>query len=201
MSKAEQLDEQMDETEDLYPTCDQEERIFKGALTGKSFPWHSDFEAWYAEDGLPPCRVLSAWIMLTENHEFNGPLYLNLGSHQYFVCCADTTPGNRHKISLHKQAYDATSINVLQELAFQHSLAATHGTLGTLILHEGNTLHGSPDNISSAARTNLFFVYNNSVHHTPAEEPSAAARCRPELLSARDFTPLQAVNSEFARWH
>lgn len=169
----------------------------KRALNGKSFPWHSDFETWHAEDGLPRCRVLSAWIMLTENHEFNGPLYLIPGSHKHFVSCAGATPENHHKASLRKQEYGVPSINALQELAFQGGLAAAHGAPGTLVLHEGNTMHGSPDNISPAARTNLFFVYN-SVHNTPVEKPFAAAKFRPEFLGGRDFTPLQAVDNEFA---
>lgn len=169
----------------------------KRALSGKSFPWHSDFETWHAEDGLPRCRVLSAWVMLHENNEFNGPLYLIPGSHKSFVSCAGVTPEDHHKASLRKQEYGVPSIDALRGLSEEGGLAAAHGVPGTLILHEGNTMHGSPDNISPAARTNLFFVYN-SVLNTPAETPFAAARFRPEFLGGRDFTPLQAVDNKFA---
>jgi ectoine hydroxylase len=169
----------------------------KRALNGKSFPWHSDFETWHAEDGLPRCRVLSAWVMLHENNEFNGPLYLIPGSHKYFVSCAGATPEHHHKASLRQQEYGVPSLNALKKLTAQGGLAAAHGPPGTLILHEGNTLHGSPDNLSPTARTNLFFVYN-SVLNTPAEKPFAAAQFRPEFLGSRDFTPLQPVDNEFA---
>lgn len=168
----------------------------KRALNGKSFPWHSDFETWHAEDGLPHCRVLSAWVMLHENNEFNGPLYLISGSHKYFVSCAGATPENHHKASLRKQEYGVPSANALQELTAKGGLAAAHGIPGTLILHEGNTVHGSPDNISPMARTNLFLVYN-SVLNTPAEEPFAAPNFRPEFLGSRNFTPLQPIDTEF----
>jgi ectoine hydroxylase len=169
----------------------------KRALNGKSFPWHSDFETWHAEDGVPRCRVLSAWVMLTENNEFNGPLYLIPGSHKYFVSCVGATPENHHKASLRKQEYGVPGINAFQELAAKGGLAAAHGSPGTLVLHEGNTMHGSPDNISPAARSNLFFVYN-SIHNAPGEKPFAAAKFRPEFLGSRDFTPLEPIDNEFA---
>jgi ectoine hydroxylase len=169
----------------------------KRALSGKSFPWHSDFETWHSEDGLPRCRVLSAWVMLHENNEFNGPLYLIPGSHKTFVSCAGATPEEHHKASLRKQEYGVPSIDALRGLSEKRGLAAAHGVPGTLILHEGNTMHGSPDNISPAARTNLFFVYN-SVLNTPAVKPFAAERFRPEFLGSRDFTPLQSLDNKFA---
>jgi ectoine hydroxylase len=169
----------------------------KGALNGRSFPWHSDFETWHAEDGLPRCRVLSAWVMLSENNEFNGPLYLMPGSHRFFVSCSGATPGNHHEASLRKQEYGVPSLDALQRLTSACGLAAARGVPGTLILHEGNTMHGSPDNISPAARTNLFFVYN-SVLNTPAKRPFAAAKFRPEFLGSRDFAPLQPIVNDFA---
>lgn len=169
----------------------------KPGLNGKSFPWHSDFETWHAEDGLPRCRVLSAWVMLDENNEFNGPLYLIPGSHKTFVSCAGRTPEEHHKASLRKQEYGVPSVNALRELSEKGGLSAAHGAPGTLILHEGNTMHGSPDNISPAARTNLFFVYN-SIFNTPAKVPFAAETFRPEFLGSRDFTPLQPTYNKFA---
>ena len=168
----------------------------KGALNGRSFPWHSDFETWHAEDGLPRCRVLSAWVMLSENTEFNGPLYLMPGSHRFFVSCSGATPENHHEVSLRKQEYGVPSLEALERLASAGGLASACGAPGTLILHEGNTMHGSPDNISPTARTNLFFVYN-SVLNTPAERPFAAANFRPEFLGSRDFTPLQPIANDF----
>lgn len=168
----------------------------KRALNGKSFPWHSDFETWHAEDGLPRCRVLSAWIMLTENNEFNGPLYLIPGSHNYFVSCAGATPENHHQFSLRKQEYGVPSIGMLERLAKIGGLASACGTPGTLILHEGNTMHGSPDNISPTDRTNLFFVYN-SVLNRPADKPYAAANFRPEFLGSRDFRAVKALDNQF----
>jgi len=169
----------------------------KRALSGRSFPWHSDFETWHAEDGLPRCRVLSAWVMLHENNEFNGPLCLIPGSHKLFVSCAGATPKAHHKASLRKQEYGVPSPDALRELVEKGGLASAHGPRGTLILHEGNTMHGSADNISPTPRTNLFFVYN-SVLNTPAKKPFAAEEFRPQFLGSRDFTPVHAVANRFA---
>lgn len=167
-------------------------------LAGKSFPWHSDFETWHAEDGLPRPRVLSAWVMLDENNEFNGPLFLIPGSHKVFVSCAGATPDQHHKQSLRKQEYGVPSVAALRKLTAMGGLAAAHGKPGTLILHEGNTMHGSPDNISPDSRSNLFFVYN-SVHNTPADKPFAAETLRPDFLGSRDFTALEPVENDFSR--
>ena len=88
----------------------------KHGYKGKSFPWHSDFETWHSEDGLEKCRCLSAWIMLNDNTQFNGPLYLIKGSHKKFVSCEGITPEDNYKKSLKKQEYGVPSINAIKEL-------------------------------------------------------------------------------------
>jgi ectoine hydroxylase len=160
----------------------------KPAYKGKSFPWHSDFETWHAEDGLPYCRNVTAWIMLTDNTQFNGPLYLIPGSHKKFVACAGETPEDNYKESLKHQRYGVPSLEAIQELCNGNEIAAALGKAGTLVLHDGNTMHGSPDNISPTSRTNAFFVYN-SVENTPVA-PFAAQGQRAPFLCLKDFTPL-----------
>ncbi|WP_444677198.1 phytanoyl-CoA dioxygenase family protein [Halomonas sp. E19] len=49
---------------------------YKPGFKGKGFDWHSDFETWHSEDGMPRMRSLSCSIILTDNGEFNGPLML-----------------------------------------------------------------------------------------------------------------------------
>ncbi len=41
-------------------------------FTGSGFYWHSDFETWHAEDGMPSMRAVSCSIALTENFAYNG---------------------------------------------------------------------------------------------------------------------------------
>jgi ectoine hydroxylase len=161
----------------------------KRGFGGKSFPWHSDFETWHAEDGVPRMRLLSAWVMLTENTEHNGPLFLVPGSHKVFVACAGETPDGHYKASLRRQEYGVPSHAALIRLIEARGIAGVYGPPGTLVIHECNIMHGSPDNISPYPRTNLFLVYN-SVLNTPAPRPYAAASFRPEFLARRDYAPL-----------
>jgi ectoine hydroxylase len=160
----------------------------KPAYKGKSFPWHSDFETWHAEDGLPRCRTVSAWIMLTDNTQFNGPLYLVPGSHKKFVACAGETPKDNYKESLKNQKYGVPSLEAMKVLSKDNGITAALGKAGTLVFHDGNMMHGSPDNISPDPRTNAFFVYN-SIENKPVK-PFAAKGQRASFLCLKDFKAL-----------
>ncbi len=160
----------------------------KPAYKGKSFPWHSDFETWHCEDGLPRCRCLTAWIMLTDNTEFNGPLYLIPGSHKKYISCKGFTPEDNYKTSLKKQEYGVPSVNAIKELTKNSDLIGAYGKAGTLVIHDGNIMHGSPDNISPESRTNAFFVFN-SVENKP-QRPFGAPKNRADFLCLKDFKPL-----------
>lgn len=165
----------------------------KRAYQGKSFPWHSDFETWHSEDGMPNCRCLSAWLMLTDNTQFNGPLYLIKESHKKFVSCKGVTPKDNYKKSLKKQEYGVPSIDAIKQLSKNDKLVSAIGKAGTLVLHDGNILHGSADNISPEDRTNIFFVYN-SVKNTPVK-PFSSKSPRADFLCLKDFKPLK-VNKD-----
>ena len=162
----------------------------KHAYKGKSFPWHSDFETWHCEDGLPRCRCLSAWVMLSDNTQFNGPLYLIKRSHKKFISCAGETPLDNYKQSLKKQEYGVPSLEAIQSLTTPDDLVAALGEEGTMVIHDGNILHGSSDNISPYDRTNVFYAFN-SVENTPLK-PFRASKPRADFLALKDFTPLKS---------
>ncbi len=163
----------------------------KAGLSGKSFPWHSDFETWHSEDGIPTMRILTGWVFLTDNNEFNGSLYVIPGSHKKFVSCLGETPKDNYKSSLRNQTYGVPSKAMLTELVNEHGIQGVYGKKGTVVFHEGNLLHGSPDNISPIDRTNIFFVYN-SVENTP--QNLASSKPRPEFLARHDFTALKPLS-------
>src|SRR5699024_11187425 len=52
---------------------------------GSGFYWHSDFETWHAEDGMPAPRAVSCSRALTPNFPYNGGLMVMPGSHRTFV--------------------------------------------------------------------------------------------------------------------
>src|SRR3546814_548626 len=78
---------------------------YKPGFQGKEFYWHSDFETWHVEDGMPRMRALSMSVLLAENTPNNGPLMVIPRSHRVFLSCVGETPDNHYKISLKKQEY------------------------------------------------------------------------------------------------
>ncbi|WP_223846203.1 ectoine hydroxylase [Wenzhouxiangella sp. AB-CW3] len=165
---------------------------YKPGFKGKGFNWHSDFETWHAEDGMPGMRAVSCSIILTDNDEFNGPLMLIPGSHRYFVPCAGPTPENHYKESLKHQQFGVPDNGSLERLIRAGGLRSATGPAGSLLLFDCNLLHGSNANMSPRPRSNVFFVYN-SVFNTP-HRPFSGTMRRPEFLSEReDFGPLEVA--------
>lgn len=154
---------------------------YKPGFHGKGFNWHSDFETWHAEDGMPAMHAVSASIVLTDNHSFNGPLMLIPGSHKVFIPCFGETPDDHHKQSLKTQEFGVPDHQALRELIGRHGIEAPIGRAGGLLLFDCNTLHGSNANMSPDARSNVFFVYNR--RDNACGEPYAAHRRRPAFLA------------------
>lgn len=166
---------------------------YKPGFTGKEFYWHSDFETWHAEDGLPRMRTVSASVLLTDNSALNGPLMLIPGSHKQFIACQGETPDANHKSSLQKQEIGVPSREILEKLAAEAGLDAATGPAGTVIFFECNTLHASNGNVTPFPRSNAFFVYN-AVSNAPTA-PFAAAKPRPAFLANRDsFNAIKPVS-------
>lgn len=161
---------------------------FKPAFNGKEFFWHSDFETWHVEDGMPRMRAVSVSINLTENTEFNGPLMVVPGSHQWYIRCVGQTPENHFEQSLKKQEYGVPNREALQFLVEKGGIQAPKGRPGSALFFECNLMHGSAGNLSPYPRTNLFIVYN-SVENA-VQEPFGDRPPRPEFLAERDFTPI-----------
>ena len=165
---------------------------YKPGFKGKGFNWHSDFETWHSEDGMPRMRCLSCSIVMTDNNEFNGPLMLIPGSHKYFIPCVGRTPEDNYKESLKTQNLGVPDGTSLARLMNENSIEAPKGPAGSLIIFECNTLHGSNANMSCWPRSNLFFVYN-SVHNTLVE-PFCGNKPRPGFLANRkNWGPLTPV--------
>ena len=161
---------------------------YKPALDGKEFFWHSDFETWHVEDGMPRMRALSVSIFLTESHEFNGPLMLIPGSHKTYIRCAGETPENHFEQSLRRQEYGVPTREALELLTRDSTIVAPKGPAGSVVFFDCNTMHGSCGNLSPTPRINLFAVYNsveNAVVDTFCDRPP-----RPDYLAERTVDPV-----------
>jgi ectoine hydroxylase len=161
---------------------------FMPGFAGTGFYWHSDFETWHAEDGMPAPRAVSISVALADNHPFNGGLMVMPGSHRTFVGCAGETPADHYKASLKSQEIGVPSEADLTRLAAEHGIDQFTGAAGAALVFDSNTMHGSGNNITPFPRSNIFVVFN-SVDNTLVE-PFAAPAPRPTFIASRDFTPV-----------
>ncbi|MWJ28641.1 ectoine hydroxylase [Halomonas sp. ZH2S] len=155
---------------------------YKPGFAGKGFSWHSDFETWHAEDGMPAMHAVSASLILTDNHHFNGPLMLVPGSHKVFVPCLGETPQDNFRNSLKNQQAGVPSNEALAQLIEAGGgIDAATGDAGGLLLFDCNILHASNANMSPDPRSNAFFVYNRLDNR--CQKPFAANQPRPRFLA------------------
>lgn len=169
---------------------------FKPGFTGKEFYWHSDFETWHSEDGMPRMRAVSCSILLTRNEVFNGPLMLIPGSHRHFIPCIGETPENHYRESLKKQAYGVPDHKSLEELSDRYGIETVTGPPGTAVFFDSNIMHGSSSNITPMPRVNLFYVFNQTGN---IPEDSLLTRSpRPDFVAERTmFEPLVIQRERF----
>ncbi|OZI59813.1 ectoine hydroxylase [Bordetella genomosp. 11] len=167
----------------------------KPGFKGKEFYWHSDFETWHVEDGMPAMRALSCSVLLTDNTACNGPLMLVPGSHRHFISCIGETPQDHYKQSLKKQEYGVPDPVSLQLLVEQGGIQAMTGKAGSVVFFDCNTMHGSNSNISPSPRSNVFMVYNSVENALGA--PKYGLAPRPEHIATRAgfkaLTPLDTL--------
>ncbi len=166
---------------------------YKPGFQGKEFYWHSDFETWHVEDGMPRMRALSMSILLAENTPHNGPLMLIPGSHRSFLTCVGETPEDHYRSSLKRQEYGVPDEDSLAELAHKHGIVAPTGKPGSVVIFDCNIMHGSNGNITPFPRANAFLVYNAVSNRLAA--PFGVEKPRPEFIAARgEPRPIEPVS-------
>jgi ectoine hydroxylase len=164
---------------------------YKPGFKGKEFYWHSDFETWHAEDGMPGMRAVSCSINLTPNTPNNGPLMVIPGSHRQFLACVGETPEEHYKQSLKAQEYGVPDNDSLNAMVDAGGIVAPTGAAGSVTFFECNMMHGSNSNITPWPRSNLFMVYNSVVN--ALVEPFCGLKPRPQFIANRtDFEPIEA---------
>lgn len=166
---------------------------YKPGFKGKEFYWHSDFETWHVEDGMPRMRALSMSVLLAENTPHNGPLMVIPGSHRTYLTCVGETPDDHYRQSLKRQEYGVPDEDSLAELAHDHGIVAPTGALGTVILFDCNLMHGSNGNITPFPRANAFLVYNAVSNRL--EKPFGVDKPRPWFLAHRGVPEPLAIEA------
>jgi len=158
------------------------------AFTGAGFYWHSDFETWHAEDGMPAPRAVSISIALTDNYPFNGGLMVMPGSNRVFVSCVGRTPEEHYRTSLREQEIGVPSQADLTTLAARCGIDQFTGSAGSALMFDSNVMHGSGNNITPFPRSNIFIVFNSMLN--TLVEPYGAAIPRPDFIASREFVPI-----------
>ncbi len=165
----------------------------KPGFDGKEFYWHSDFETWHSEDGMPNMRAISCSISLTPNYEFNGPLMVIPGSHKKFVSCSGKTPENHYRQSLKRQEIGTPDKTILENMVNDGGIVSAKGDEGTAIFFDCNIMHGSNGNISPYPRSNAFFVFNSVKNKLV--EPFCGLNPRPEYIASRNFQSVEPIEN------
>lgn len=157
----------------------------KPGFGGGPFYWHSDFETWHAEDGMPAPRALSVSLALTPNYEYNGALMIIPGSHKKFLSCVGQTPDGYHEESLasYRPPFGTPEEDDVSELADDLGIEMITGPAGSALYFDSNCLHASAGNITPFPRSNLFVVFN--AKSNAIGDPFAAQHPRPDYLAHR----------------
>lgn len=169
---------------------------FKPGFRGEEFYWHSDFETWHMEDGMPRMRAVSFSLLLTENNAFNGPLMLIPGSHRKFVACAGQTPADHFQHSLRKQEIGIPDDESLRTLVNEGGIVAPCGKAGSLLIFDCNIMHGSAGNLSPWPRSNVFIVLNSFENRLGT--PFCGMPPRPEFIAAREVDQPETIAAHAA---
>lgn len=157
---------------------------YKASIGSNGWHWHSDFETWHAQDGMPSMRCLTAMIPLTYNSYSNGPLMVIPGSHKLFYSCKKEGVHSAQE-NFADQKEGLPDINAINHF---FSLAGNNADVircepTDLVLFDCNIIHGSTQNMTPNPRTNLFIVYNSI--HNQLEQPFSVGECRPEEMGSR----------------
>lgn len=150
--------------------------------------WHSDFEEWHSEDGMPRMRAVTAFLSLRDNPPGAGPLQIVPGSHHVFVPCLGRTSVDRGRVPSAGQQMGKPSPALVGTLVDRHGTADVSGPAGSVTFFDSNCMHRVDGGGKPYEGLSVSVVYN-SVENTLGE-PFSTLRARPEYLAARTFTPI-----------
>src|SRR5699024_3019745 len=134
---------------------------FKPGFVGKEFSWHSDFETWPAEDGMPGPRAISISMALTDNYCYSGPLMIMPGSPPALISCLGETPEDNFKQSLVMQGAGTPDAKIRRDFADRYGIDVLTGKAGGATMFDSNCMHASNGNVTPYPRSNVFIVFNS----------------------------------------
>jgi ectoine hydroxylase len=157
---------------------------YKSGFDSAPFYWHSDFETWHNEDGMPRMRAVSVQISLTENSSLTGPLMLIPGSHLHYVSCVGEAQEALYTIPLRRQDQGVPDRASLSALMKEGGVVSPMGPAGSMVLFDCNSIHGSNSNIMPRPSSELVIVFNSVDNRLT--QPFGGGKPRPSFLAERE---------------
>eukprot|EP00746_Dinoflagellata_sp_MGD_P151132 gnl/MRDRNA2_/MRDRNA2_82812_c0_seq2.p1 gnl/MRDRNA2_/MRDRNA2_82812_c0~~gnl/MRDRNA2_/MRDRNA2_82812_c0_seq2.p1 ORF type:complete len:373 (+),score=49.87 gnl/MRDRNA2_/MRDRNA2_82812_c0_seq2:119-1237(+) len=159
------------------------------ALKAAGFGWHSDFETWHAEDGMPRMRAFSIAVMLHEFTTSSGAIMVIPGSHKSFIASAAPSQDNMFTEKLQRSELERspdkeTMLKLIEESVDHRGIEHCVGPAGSVMLFDSNLMHASQKNMSPFDRSAFFIAFSGLENELV--EPFSAASPRPEHLATRD---------------
>ncbi len=165
-------------------------------VNGTAYPWHSEFETWHAEDGVPRMRGVEVWLMLSPSTPTNGAFRMLAKSHHIYAACQGSKlkTGNGNGHSMH--GLSRPSFETLTRLFYFGELAKAYGEPGTLVICDSNLMYGSSRNAEANPHVTAMLSYN-SMENRPVGRPFAARHLRPSPLVNHEIEALKPQSFNF----
>ena len=155
----------------------------KAAFDGDVWQWHQDYGVWSRDDGMPECRAMNIAVFLEDVTEFNGALMFIPRSHRKGVLEAG------HDVETTSYPLWTIDNATIARLVEEGGLVAPKGKAGSLVMFNGNLVHGSPSNMSPFDRTIVYLSLCRVDNHIRRFK-------RPEWVAHRDFTPIECLDDD-----
>lgn len=162
----------------------------KNGERGSAYPWHSEFESWHAEDGIPRMRGVEAWVMLTESSLRRGAMRMLAKSHYLYAACRDTEHDGHAGLRDGSYGTSCPSAPTLGRMQHLCDPVDAYGTPGSLVICDSNLMYSSGEPTGDWQHLTAMFSYN-SLDNLPEEHPFSSKDFRQPPVVTRDFRPLR----------
>ncbi len=163
----------------------------KQRMNGQAWPWHQDFIYWKNGDGIQEPALLNVALLLNDVDMLHGPLCFIPNSHRSGDLSENPEKSGDWEQDLSKDLTYQIGYRAIERLVKENGVEYMTGKAGDVMMFDPLLAHCSSVNLSPQDRVLLIVTYN-AVSNVPRP---GHRKVRPEFLSARNFSPLQASAS------
>jgi len=163
----------------------------KQRMNGQAWPWHQDFIYWKNGDGIQNPDLLNVAMLLNDVDMLHGPLCFIPKSHRFGDLSEEPAKLGDWEQDLSRDLTYQIGHKAIERLIRDNGIEYMTGKAGDMVFFDPLLAHCSSTNLSPQDRVLLIVTYN-AVSNTPRPDHR---KIRPEFLSSRDFSPLEAKTS------